>query len=122
MMAKILVVDDDIHATTLFRTILTAKGYDAFIVNDSAIAVQTADSTKPDLIILDLMMPGLTGFELCKLFRDDSGFANVPILIVSAKDDPESKKQAMDLGATDYVIKPFNVDELLDLIKSLVSN
>jgi len=118
-MSKILIVDDDFTVTELMKALTAMEGHKPTTVNDSLQAIEIAKSVNPDLITLDLMMPGLTGFELCKLFRDDPEFANTPIIIVSAKDDPESKRQALDLGATDYLTKPFNIDELLELIKSL---
>ena len=120
MMAKILVIDDDIHATTLFRTILTAKGYDAFIVNDSSIAVQTADSTKPDLIILDLMMPEPNGFEVCRMLRADPKYSRTPIVIFTAMGDNESKKTALEAGADEFLTKPFRVEDLMNKIQTLI--
>jgi len=120
-MPKILVVDDDIHATTLFKTILTAKGFDAFIVNDSAIAVQTANSTDPDLIILDLMMPEPNGFELCKMLRADPKYSQTPIVIFTAMGDNESKNLAMDAGADEFLTKPFRVEDLMQKIQSLIN-
>jgi len=119
-MAKILVVDDDIHATTLFETILTAKGFDAFIVNDSAIAVQTANSTNPDLIILDLMMPEPNGFEVCRMLRADPKYSRTPIVIFTAMGDNESKTIALEAGANEFLTKPFRVEDLMQRIQSLI--
>jgi DNA-binding response OmpR family regulator len=120
MMPKILVVDDDIHATTLFKTILTAKGFDAFIVNDSAVAVQTADSTDPDLIILDLMMPEPNGFEVCKMLRADPKYSHTPIVIFTAMGDSESKMLALAAGANEFLTKPFRVEDLMQRIQTLI--
>lgn len=120
MMAKILVVDDDIHATTLFKTILTAKGYEAVIVNDSSIAVQTADSTNPDLVILDLMMPEPNGFEVCKMLRADPKFSQTPIVIFTAMGDNESKEAAFETGADEFLTKPFRVEDLMHRIRELI--
>src|SRR3990172_6517857 len=119
-MPKILVVDDDIHATTLFKTILTAKGFDAFIVNDSAFAVQTADTTHPDLIILDLMMPEPNGFEVCRMLRADPKYSRTPIVIFTAMGDNESKSQALDAGADEFLTKPFRVEDLMQRIQALI--
>lgn len=119
-MAKILVVDDDIHATTLFKTILTAKGFDAFIVNDSAIAVETANTTNPDLIILDLMMPEPNGFEVCRMLRADPKYSRTPIVIFTAMGDNESKTIALEAGANEFLTKPFRVEDLMQKIKSLI--
>jgi len=98
------------------------EGYEPVTVNDSLQAMDIAKSVNPDLITLDLMMPGLTGFELCKMFTGDPDFANTPIIIISAKDDPESKRQAFDSGAKDYIIKPFLVDDLIGTIQSLLTS
>jgi DNA-binding response OmpR family regulator len=120
MMAKILVVDDDIHATTLFDTLLTAKGYDAVIVNDSATAFDVAKSTNPDLIILDLMMPEPNGYEVCKTLRSDPKFSKIPIVIFTAMGDNESKESALNAGADEFLTKPFRVEDLMNRIRSLM--
>ena len=120
MMAKILVVDDDIHATTLFKTLLTAKGYEAVVVNDSATAVNIANSTNPDLIILDLMMPEPNGFEVCKTLRTDPNFSKTPIVIFTAMGDSESKEAAIQAGANEFLTKPFRVEDLMHRIKTLI--
>ena len=119
-MAKILVVDDDIHATTLFETLLTAKGYEAIIVNDSSVAVEVAKSTKPDLIILDLMMPEPNGFEVCKTLRKNRKFSQTPIVIFTAMGDSESKETAFEAGADEFLTKPFRVEDLIQKIKTLI--
>ena len=120
-MVKILVVDDDIHATTLFKTILTAKGYEAIIVNDSATAVQVANTTNPELIILDLMMPEPNGFEVCKMLRANPKFSLTPIVIFTAMGDSEGKETASEIGADEYLTKPFRVEELMHKIQALIS-
>ena len=120
-MVKILVVDDDIHATTLFKTILTAKGYEAIIVNDSATAVQVANTTNPELIILDLMMPEPNGFDVCKMLRADPKFSRTPIVIFTAMGDNESKKTALEIGADEFLTKPFRVEELMHKIQTLIA-
>lgn len=119
-MAKILVVDDDIHATTLFNTLLTAKGFDTTIVNDSSTAVDIAKSTKPDLIILDLMMPEPNGFQVCKTLRRDQKFSQTPIVIFTAMGDNESKQAAFEAGANEFLTKPFRVEDLMQKIRTLI--
>jgi len=120
-MSKLLIVDDDVAITELMKALLKMEGFDITVVNNSLDAVETARAVRPDLITLDLMMPGLTGFDLCKILSKDPEFLNTPIIIISAKDDPESKRQALAVGAKDYVVKPFLVDDLLTTIKSLLS-
>jgi DNA-binding response OmpR family regulator len=121
-MPKILIVDDDVTITELMKALATMDGHEPTTVNDSLQAVEVANSVQPDLITLDLMMPGLTGFELCKLLHDDPKFSNTPIIIVSAKDDPESMAQAKQAGARDYLTKPFGMDDFLNKIKPFVTN
>ena len=121
-MPKILIVDDDVTITELLKVLVTIEGHQPTTVNDSTKAIEVADSVHPDLITLDLMMPGLTGFELCELLHNDPKFNNIPIVIVSAKDDFESKARAIEAGATEYVTKPFGADELMGKINSLVTN
>ena len=120
-MPNILIVDDDLKMTELLKTLLQLEGYMPTAVNDSTKAIQMAGSVQPDLITLDLMMPGLDGFALCELLRQDPRFANIPILIVSARDDPQSKQRAIKAGAKAYVTKPFQIDELLKKIRDLLS-
>ena len=120
-MPKILIVDDDVSITELMKALVKMDGHQPTTVNDSTKAIEVANSVHPDLITLDLMMPGLTGFELCDLLHNDQKFANVPIVIVSARDDRESKDKAIELGAKDYITKPFGVDELMNKIKTLTT-
>ena len=120
-MPKILIVDDDITITELLKALVKMEGHQPTTVNDSTKAIEVATSVHPDLITLDLMMPGLTGFELCELLHNDPKFTDIPIVIVSARDDRESKEKAIEMGAKDYITKPFGVDELMNKIKTLTT-
>jgi twitching motility two-component system response regulator PilG len=120
-MPKILIVDDDVTITELMKALVKMGGHEATTVNDSLQALEIAQMVNPDLITLDLMMPGMTGFELCELFHNQPRFANTPIVIVSAKDDDESKEKARRAGARDYLTKPFSVDEFIGKIKALTT-
>jgi len=120
-MPKILIVDDDIIITNLIKMLVSMNGHQPTTVNDSTKAIEVANSINPDLITLDLMMPGLTGFELCELIHNDPKFANIPIVIVSARDDAESKEKAIEAGASAYITKPFGVDEFIGKIKALIA-
>jgi CheY-like chemotaxis protein len=121
-MPKILIIDDDVSITELLKTLVKMEGHTPTAVNDSTKAIEIASSVDPDLITLDLMMPGVTGFELCELLHQDPKLAKIPIIIVSARDDPESKERALKAGAKDYVTKPFGADELMQKIKELTSS
>lgn len=95
-------------------------GHTPTIVNDSTKAIEIAGEVQPDLITLDLMMPNLSGFELCELLQQDPRFAHIPIIIISARDDGESKRRALQAGAKDYMIKPFDADEFILRISELI--
>jgi len=119
-MAKILIVDDDVSITTLLDRILNASGFEAVVVNESARTMDTARASKPDLFILDLMMPEPNGFELCRMLRAESEFENTPILIITASDDYDSEAISYAAGANDYITKPFDQDDLPKRIKKLL--
>jgi len=121
-MPKILIVDDDVTITELMKALVKMEGHEPTTVNDSLQAVEMANLVQPDLITLDLMMPGLTGFELCEILHNDPQFSNTPIVIISARDDPESKEKAIQAGAKDYITKPFGMDEFIGKITSHTTN
>jgi len=116
-MTKIMVVDDDQDATTLFEEVLKSEGYEAIILNESAKAIQVAKKEKPSMFILDLMMPEPDGFKLCRMLRKEPEFKNTPIIIVTALNDTDSRIVAIGAGANDYLTKPFRLDELYSSIK-----
>lgn len=117
-MTKILVIDDDVHATTLLERILALNGYQATGVTDSSLAMKTAKEIVPDLVLLDLMMPEPNGFQVCQMLRDDPNFKETPIIITTALGDYESKDKAYAAGASDYMVKPLHMDALLKTIET----
>jgi DNA-binding response OmpR family regulator len=119
-MAKVLIVDDDIQATTLIREVLLVHGYEAIVVNESALAIGVAKLVHPDIFILDLMMPPPDGFKLCRMLRADTTFKDTPILIVTALGDTDSRVVALGAGANDYLAKPFGIDELAERVQKLL--
>lgn len=119
-MAKILIVDDDIQTTKLLELLLSERGYEATSVNDSSQAIKVAKLVNPDLIVLDLMMPEPDGFKVCRSLREDAQFIFTPILIVTALDDTDSKIVAYGAGADNYLIKPYDIDDLADTIKRML--
>ena len=120
-MSKILIVDDDKTITELMKALMIMEGHEAVIVNESTKAMDVAGSFLPDLITMDLMMPGISGFDLCNLLQQDPRFANTPILVVSAKDDQGTKERAIRAGAKDYITKPFNINTLIQKIKEMTN-
>jgi len=117
-MPKILIVDDDVTVTELMKAVVSMEGFEPTIVNDSTRAIEAVHSVNPDVITLDIMMPKLSGLQLCTLIREDPKFANIPILIISAKVDLETRQKAMQAGAKGFITKPFRIDDLINTIKN----
>lgn len=118
-MTKIMIVDDDVDATALLESFLTMDGYEATSVNDSTAVMKLANSLVPDLFLLDLMMPVLDGFKLCRLLRENPKFSDTPIIIITALNDSDSKVVAFGAGASDYLTKPYQPNDLRAIIKKL---
>ena len=118
-MTKIMIVDDDVQVTVLLGKLLTMEGFQTTAVNDSSKAHETALSVKPDLILLDLMMPDPDGFKVCRILRADPHFMFTPIIIVTALDDKDSRIVAFGAGANDFITKPFHSNELVERIRKL---
>lgn len=117
-MFKILVVEDDKNLRKLIVTCLTKSNYTVFESKNGQEALDVLDKEYIDLIVTDIMMPQIDGYELIKLLREAK--YETPILIITAKEDIEDKKQGFNLGADDYMVKPINIDELILRVKSLL--
>lgn len=117
-MFKILVVEDDKNLRKLIVTCLEKANYTVFETHNGEEALNLMDKEYVDLIVTDIMMPEIDGYELIKLLREAK--YNTPILIITAKEDIEDKKQGFNLGADDYMVKPINIDELILRVKSLL--
>ncbi len=113
---KILVADDDPQMLRALRITLAARGYEVVTAGDGTTALDAAISSHPDVVVLDLGMPGLTGLEVIQALR---GWTQVPILVVSGRSESWDKVEALDAGADDYVTKPFSADELLARVRAL---
>ncbi|MBR0397993.1 MAG: response regulator transcription factor [Eubacterium sp.] len=114
---KILIVDDDQNIAELISLYLTKEMYDNQIANDGREALQLFKSFQPDLILLDIMLPGMDGYEVCREIRHTS---NVPIIMLSAKGEVFDKVLGLELGADDYIIKPFDSKELVARVKAVL--
>ena len=117
MNEKILVVDDDANICELLRLYLTKEGYSPVIVNDGLAAVESVETAKPALILLDIMLPKLDGWQVCRKIRQSS---DVPIIMMSAKGETFDKILGLELGADDYVVKPFDSKEVVARIKAVL--
>ncbi len=120
-MSKILIVDDDVQTTILLASIVTLNGHQPTSVTNSRNAVEVANSTIPDLILLDIMMPEINGIQLCKIFQSTPNLRHIPIVIVSALNDIGSKKDAFNAGAKDFITKPVHPKELAQKINALIA-
>jgi DNA-binding response OmpR family regulator len=120
MPPKIMVVDDDKEYTVLYKEFLTLVGFETITENQSSKAMEVAASAKPDIFILDLMMPEPDGFKLCRMLRADPLFKKTPIIIITALNDLDSKLVALGSGANDYLTKPFRIEDLKLRIDALL--
>ena len=116
-MAKILIADDDKNICELLRLYLVKEGYDICIANDGEAAVAAFEKEKPDLVVLDIMMPGIDGWEVCRRVR---AAGNTPVIMLTAKGETFDKVLGLELGADDYVVKPFEAKELVARIKAVL--
>ncbi|GJM80998.1 response regulator transcription factor [Paenibacillus timonensis] len=118
MRSAILVIDDDEKITSMLRRGLAFEGYDVYTAQNGAEGLSMMMSADPDLIILDVMMPKVDGFEVCRRLRE--GGSTVPVLMLTAKDEVENRVKGLDLGADDYLVKPFALEELLARVRALL--
>ena len=114
-MSKILIVDDDKNLLEVIKYNLEKDGCSVVLAENGTQAVEIAHREKPDLIILDVMLPGIDGFEVCRILRKEM---SVPILMLSAKTDEIDKVVGLELGADDYITKPFSVRELMARVRA----
>ena len=117
---KILVVDDEEHIAELISYNLTSNGYKVITANNGIDAIKLAIEEKPSLILLDLMIPGKDGYDVCKEVRGNSEVKNIPIIMLTAKSEELDKILGLELGADDYITKPFSVRELLARVKAVL--
>ncbi|NQX14181.1 response regulator transcription factor [Microbacteriaceae bacterium VKM Ac-2855] len=115
MNPRILVVDDDAALAEMIGIVLRAEGYEISFCADGSGAVEAFHTAKPALVLLDLMLPGMDGIEVCSAIRAESG---VPIIMLTAKSDTADIVQGLEVGADDYMVKPFNPKELVARIKT----
>ena len=119
--ADILIVDDTIPNLELLSKMLTGEGYKVRAVSSGAMALTAAQSAPPDLVLLDIAMPDLDGYEVCLRLKDDARTRNIPILFISALDDAMDKVRAFEVGGVDYMTKPFQAAEVVARIETHVN-
>ena len=119
-MSKILIVEDEAKIARCVQLELMHEGYEVQTAGDGLSGLQAAQSWQPDLLILDLMLPALSGIEVCRRLRAGEQTESMPILMLTAKDDVSDKVTGLDMGADDYMTKPFAIEELLARIRALL--
>jgi DNA-binding response OmpR family regulator len=117
---KILIADDEPDFVELISMRLEVNGFEVVAAKDGQEAIDKTKKEKPDLLILDLMMPKLDGFEVCRMLKFDDNFKNLPIIVLSALDQQQDREKAIEAGADEYFIKPFDLSLLLTKIKDLI--
>jgi len=120
MTQRILVVDDDRSIVKVLRGYLEQSGYQVLTAYDGEAALRTLRRDRPDLVVLDLMMPGCDGWEITRLVRADSALAALPIILLTARVDDGDKIFGLELGADDYITKPFNAREVVARVNALL--
>jgi len=116
---RILVVDDEIYIVHILEFSLTMEGYEVVTASCGEDALRKSKERRPDLVVLDVMMPGMDGLEVCRRLRAEEETKDVPILMLSAKGREMDRDAGLENGADDYILKPFSPRRLLDRIRSL---
>lgn len=121
MSKKILVIDDEKNILLTLNLILRNEGYDVLVASDSLDGVIKAGELKLDLILLDICLPRVDGYSVCRSLRCDVDIDKIPIVFMSSKNQEEDIKEAFDSGGNDYLLKPFTKEKLLDIIEKNIS-
>jgi len=118
---KILIVDDEVDLVETVRFPLEMEGFNVLVSYNGEDALNKARKESPDLIILDLMLPKLDGYKVCRLLKFDEKYKHIPILMLTAKTQEKDKILGMETGADEYITKPFEMDELLEKVKTYLN-
>jgi len=120
MSSKVLVIEDDEGAADLMLAILRKEGLDVEYSSDGKSGYEKAKIKTPDLVIVDLMLPRMHGYEVIERLREDAKFKDIPILVVSSKSYTQDQEGALDAGATEFLTKPYDIDKFSVLVKKLL--
>jgi DNA-binding response OmpR family regulator len=118
---KILVVDDEVDLVETIRFPLEMEGFNVLVCYNGEDALNQARKEKPDLILLDLMLPKLDGYKVCRLLKFDERYKDIPILMLTAKTQEKDKLLGKETGANEYITKPFDIDELMKKVNVYLS-
>lgn len=122
MSKKILVVDDEKDIVEILQEILRHEGYDVITASDGNEGLKKASENKPDLIVADVMMPHMDGYELVKRLKEDPGTTNIPVVFLTAKDQATDRYKGLSLGVAAYIVKLFDLDELREVVREVLEN
>ncbi|MBN1164056.1 MAG: response regulator [Candidatus Krumholzibacteriota bacterium] len=117
---KVLVVDDEVNITQILEFSIGAEGYEVVTALNGEDAIEKARREQPDLIILDVMMPKIDGYEACRILKANPLTKNIPVVLLTAKGRDIDKRLGYEVGATDYIVKPFSPNKLVDRIHQLL--
>ena len=118
---KILVVDDEVDLVKTIQFALEAEGYKVLVSYNGEDALNQSRKENPDLILLDLMLPKLDGYKICRLLKFDEQYKHIPILMLTAKTQQKDRLLGMETGADEYITKPFDMEELMEKIKAYLN-
>ena len=118
--AKILVVDDEVYILHILDFILGAESYDVVTASNGEQALQKVREEKPDLVILDIMMPKLDGYETCRMIKKDPATKSIPVILLTAKGREVDQKLGREVGADDYMTKPFSPSKLIERVQAIL--
>lgn len=121
MEKKILIVDDEVYILHILDFSLGAEGYEVITAADGEEAIEKAKTEKPDLVVLDIMMPKVDGFEACRRLKADAATREIPVILLTAKGREVDRRMGMEVGADDYIVKPFSPNKLIEKIGSFLS-
>lgn len=120
MASKILVIEDDPVIQMLISQTLRREGYEIVTASDGSEGLRKVKETQPNLVVLDISMPGLDGYQVCHYLRQDPATANLPIIMVTAMARPSDQRRGFETGADDYLPKPFSLADLVTRVQSLL--
>ena len=118
---KILVVDDEVDLVETIRFPLEMEGFHVLVSYNGEDALNQARKENPDLILLDIMLPKLDGYKVCRLLKFDERYKHIPILMLTAKTQVKDKQTGMETGADEYITKPFDIDQLMEKVKAYLN-
>jgi DNA-binding response OmpR family regulator len=119
---RILVVDDDARLTQLLQLVFESRGFGVTIAYNGEQALESLEKELPEAILLDLMMPGMSGLEVCKHIRANPRTSNIPVIVITAKYDTHTRQEMIDAGADEYLVKPFRPSELIKITREAVTH